>query len=138
MTKLVTISLAAALLCAAAAPPALAQGFGNTGPGVGGQCSTVSGRQNLTGKTFTGTALWEDGESYNWRVTFNADCTATYGYNGQSYKNAVWSQNSERVIWDTNGGYAFYLGTLEPDGSIKGIMVNVRHGAGTFDFYPAR
>ena len=131
-TLIAGLALAAALSLSGAA--AAQQPFGSTGPGVGGQCSTLPADSSVKGRTFTGSATWSSGETKTWTITFNPDCTATYSYNGKTYRNAIWSESEiTGVIWDTNGGFSFYVGELDGK-ALLGIMINVRHEIGLFDF----
>jgi len=93
-----------------------------------------AGKVDLAGKTFTGDAVWSDGDTYRMTITFNADCTLRYGYNDQVYDDARWVQDGDAFSYQVNEGYALYLGKVGGRALIKGRMANKVGSAGTFSF----
>jgi len=96
-------------------------------------CSTVRGKANLTGQSFAGPAVWKDGETFDFTLTFNADCSVRYGYRGEEWTSARWSQTARGVKIDFNGGFAIYTGTRRGK-VLSGKMTNVRDETGTWRF----
>ncbi|MFN3858743.1 MAG: hypothetical protein ACK4RV_13445 [Caulobacter sp.] len=97
-------------------------------------CSAVKGKNDVTGLTFAGQAVWKDGETFDFtRLTFNADCTVTYGYRGGEWNNGRWSQTAKGVTVDFNNGFATYTGKRKGK-VLSGTMKNVRDESGTWKF----
>ncbi|MDQ0465047.1 hypothetical protein QO010_002831 [Caulobacter ginsengisoli] len=116
--------LAAAVLLASVAAPALAAG-----------CADPSAEFNLSGTTWTGYVRWDDGETHTLKLKLRADCVAEYSYDGNTYTNGRWVQRGSLIEWDTNDHYAVYLGEASA-ASIGGVIYNRAHDHGSWVFMP--
>jgi hypothetical protein len=93
-----------------------------------------AGKVDLAGKTFTGDAVWSDGDTYRMTITFNADCTLRYGYNDQVYDDARWVQDGDAFSYQVNDGYALYLGRINGRSVIQGSAANKVGSSANFSF----
>lgn len=94
----------------------------------------------FVGKTYTGTATWDDHTPAFLQVTFNADCTLTRGIQGGSPRtDGQWEQVAGEILWEPiKDGATVYKGRVQADGSIRGVMLGRGGYRGSFSLRPDR
>ena len=79
------------------------------------------------------TAWFGDGIVAPTRYVFNADGTLTYTYNGNTWRNGTWKQDSAKITWECNNKFCEFEGTLDGD-EITGKAWNVASYRGELKF----
>lgn len=97
--------------------------------------ATTSGKVACTKRiedtVWTGRAVWKDGDTYDWTLTFRKDGVLAYSYRGSNYDNGAWFQRGTRVDFSMNNHYADYTGRLSGD-TISGTQKNSVKNTGTW------
>lgn len=97
-------------------------------------CSKPGEETAIVGKSYSGLARWDDGDTYDFTVTFKADCTLEFTYRDQEKDNdASWIQREKLVLLNFSDHFAHYSGLTDGE-TMGGNMYNQDGFHGTWAF----
>lgn len=98
------------------------------------ECSKPGEETAIVGKTYSGLARWDDGDTYDFTVTFKADCSLEFTYkDAEKDSDASWVQREKLVLLSFSDHFAHYSGLTDGE-TMGGNMYNQDGYHGTWVF----